>query len=97
ALEVGSTRDYRMAIAATVAGVFSVTYSARFIHEVFFGPPPHDLPRTPHEPPRWMRFPVELLVFACLAVGVAPGLTMGPSLHHAAVAVLGADTPAYSL
>jgi len=97
ALEVGSTRDYRMAIAATVAGVFSVTYSARFIHEVFFGPPPHDLPRTPHEPPRWMRFPVELLVFACLAVGIAPGLTMGPSLHHAAVAVLGADTPAYSL
>ena len=28
---------------------------------------------TPHEPPRWMRFPVELLVLACLVVGIVPG------------------------
>ena len=25
-----------------------------------------DLPRAPHEPPRWMRVPIELLVLACL-------------------------------
>ena len=55
---------------ATVASTFSVAYSLRFIHDVFFGPPPTDLPRTPHEPPLWMRFPVELLVLACLVVGI---------------------------
>ena len=59
---------------ATLAGVFAVVYSLRFGHDVFFGPPPRDLPREPHEPPRWMRVPVELLVLACLVVGIAAGL-----------------------
>ncbi|MFP5406298.1 MAG: hydrogen gas-evolving membrane-bound hydrogenase subunit E, partial [Gammaproteobacteria bacterium] len=97
AAQAGSFRDYRLAIAATVASVFTVAYSIRFIHEVFFGPPPTDLPRTPHEPPHWMRFPVEMLVLACLVVGIIPGITIGPFLHHAAESVLGADTPTYSL
>ena len=57
-----------------VGRMFSVAYSLRFIHGVFFGPAPADLPRTPHEPPRWMRFPVEILVLACLAVGMLPAL-----------------------
>jgi multicomponent K+:H+ antiporter subunit A len=95
AAQVG--RDYRLAVAAPIAGMFSVTYSLRFIHEVFFGPPPQDLPRTPHEPPRWMRFPIELLVLACLVVGIAPALTVGPFLDFAAGSVLGADMPPYSL
>ena len=30
---------------ATLAGVFAVVYSLRFGHDVFFGPPPTDLPR----------------------------------------------------
>ncbi len=97
AAQAGSFRDYRLAIAATVASIFTVAYSIRFIHEVFFGPPPTDLPRAPHEPPHWMRFPVELLVLACLVVGIVPGLTIGPFLFHAAHSVLGADTPTYSL
>ena len=54
--------DRALPYVATVAGMFSVAYSLRFIHGVFFGPPPVNLPRTPHEPPRWMRFPIELLV-----------------------------------
>ena len=29
-----------------------------------------DLPREPHEPVRWMRVPIELLVLACLVVGI---------------------------
>src|SRR5690606_13210338 len=49
-------------IAATAAGIFSVAYSLRLVAWVFFGPPASDLPRTPHEPVRWMRIPVELLV-----------------------------------
>lgn len=82
---------------ATVAGAFAVTYSARFIHTVFFGPKPTDLPQVPHEPPRWMRAPIELLVVACVVVGTIPAISIGPFLHAAVVSVLGDRTPSYSL
>jgi multicomponent K+:H+ antiporter subunit A len=83
--------------AALLYGIFSVAYSLRFIHGAFFGPPPVDLPRIPHEPPHWMRFPVELLVLACLVVGIFPALTIGPTLATAVQAVLGSATPTYNL
>ena len=67
-------------VGATLAGVFSVAYSTRFIHDVFFNGEPVGLPKTPHEPPRFMRVPVEILALVCLAVGIAPGLTVGPIL-----------------
>ncbi|MDQ0321931.1 multicomponent K+:H+ antiporter subunit A [Pararhizobium capsulatum DSM 1112] len=82
---------------ATLASMFSVTYSLRFIHSVFFGPPPTDLPKAPHEPPHWMRAPIEFLVLACLVVGIVPSYTIGPFLHTAVQSVLGAATPNYSL
>ena len=82
---------------ATFAGMFSVAYSLRFIHGVFFGSQPTDLPREPHEAPPWMRFPIELLVVACVVVGVFPNVTIGPFLDVAAHAVLGSATPEYSL
>jgi multicomponent K+:H+ antiporter subunit A len=84
-------------VGATLAGVFSVAYSTRFIHDVFFNGEPVDLPKTPHEPPRFMRVPVEVLALACLAVGIAPGLTVGPILEAGARAALGAPLPEYSL
>jgi len=84
-------------IGATVAGMFSVAYSIRFVHGVFFGPPPQTLDRVPHEPPALMRRPIELLVLICLAVGVIPGITIGPYLAAAVVSVLGEETPYYSL
>ncbi|MGH6760992.1 MAG: monovalent cation/H+ antiporter subunit A [Phyllobacterium sp.] len=89
--------DWITPYVATLAGVFSVAYSLRFIHQSFFGPPPVDLPREPHEPPHWMRFPIELLVLACLVVGIVPGITIGPYLHTAVVSVLGPATPKYDL
>ncbi len=82
---------------ATLASMFAVTYSLRFIHSVFFGPAPHDLPKMPHEPPRWMRAPIEFLVLACLVVGIVPSWTIGPFLHTAVKSVLGEATPVYSL
>ena len=88
---------YGMPLAATLAGAFGVIYSLRFIHQVFFGPVAQDLPREPHEAPRWMRFPVELLVLACLVVGILPAVTVGPFLHTAALSVLGGRLPDYSL
>ncbi len=65
---------------ATIAAAFSVAYSLRFIHDVFFNGTPINLPKfPPHEPPRYMKIPVEVLVFCCLLVGV---LLLGRSVHY---------------
>ncbi|CAA9410692.1 MAG: Na(+) H(+) antiporter subunit A / Na(+) H(+) antiporter subunit B [uncultured Rubellimicrobium sp.] len=93
----GTWLDNSLPYIATLASIFSVAYSLRFIATVFFGPPPVDLPKTPHEPVRWLRWPVELLVLICLVVGIIPGLTLGPVLNMAARSVLGADMPTYSV
>lgn len=84
-------------VIATIAGTFSVAYSLRFTVDVFFGPAATDLPHTPHEPPRWMRAPVELLVLACLVVGMFPAQAVGPLLAAAALPVVGGTLPQYSL
>jgi len=84
-------------IVATLAGAFAVAYSIRFIHDVFFNGQPTGLPRSPHEPPRFMRVPVEILVVVCLAVGILPALTIGPLLAIAAAPAVGGVLPAYSL
>jgi multicomponent K+:H+ antiporter subunit A len=84
-------------LAATLAGMFSVAYSLRFVVDVFWGPPATDLPRQPHEPPHWMRVPVELLVLVCLVVGVLPALSVGRYLDAAALPVVGGVLPEFSL
>jgi multicomponent K+:H+ antiporter subunit A len=89
--------DRALPYIATLWGMLSVAYSARFIHGVFFGPAARDLPRVPREPPRWMRFPMEFLVLACLAVGIVPAVTIGPLLDVGVRALLGARSPEYSL
>ncbi len=84
--------------AATLAGVFSVAYSLRFVHDVFFNGEPVSLPKfPPHEPPRYMKVPVEILVTLCLMVGMFPNFTVAPMLAAAASASLGGELPAYSL
>src|SRR5690606_29545809 len=83
---------------ATLAGIFSVAYSVRFIHDVFFNGEPIDLPKyPPHEPPRYMIVPVEILVGLCLLVGILPNLTVAPFLAAASIAVLGHDMPDYHI
>jgi multicomponent K+:H+ antiporter subunit A len=89
--------EFGLPVAATIAGIFGVVYSLRFGYDIFFGPPATDLPREPEEPPRWMRIPVELLVIACLVVGVAPSISIGPALAAASLPVVGGALPAYSL
>jgi multicomponent K+:H+ antiporter subunit A len=89
--------DQALPYIVTLASTFTVAYSLRFIRDVFFGPAPTGLPRVPHEPPLLMRLPAELLVLACLIVGVAPALTVAPILDTAARAVLGSAMPEYSL
>ena len=88
---------FTLPIVATVAGAFSVAYSARFIHQVFFGPLSTDLPRMPREPTRGMLFPSAVLVMVCLLVGILPGVTDGPLLAMAGHSVLGPALPPYEL
>jgi multicomponent K+:H+ antiporter subunit A len=88
-------------VGATLAGMFSVAYSTRFVHDVFFNGEPVGLPKVPHEAPFFMRLPVLLLVLVCVAVGLAPALTVGPTLAVAAQAALhgnpGPALPVYTL
>ncbi|MEO8626494.1 MAG: monovalent cation/H+ antiporter subunit A [Betaproteobacteria bacterium] len=89
--------EFGLPLAATLAGIFAVAYSLRFSYDIFFDPLSTDLPRRPHEPPRWMRVPVDLLVLACLVVGMFPEISIGWALRAAALPVVGGQLPEYSL
>lgn len=84
---------------ATLAGVFSVAYSLRLIHQVFFGAASASgsLPHAPREPTRWMLLPSVLLVIACVLVGIFPQQIIGVVLKGATNALLGDAVPEYSL
>ncbi|MFY9479222.1 MAG: monovalent cation/H+ antiporter subunit A [Aquabacterium sp.] len=90
--------DYLLPAGAVLGGAFSVAYSLRFTVDVFFGSDAcNDLPRKPHEPPHWMRVPVELLVLACLLVGTLPQWSISAVLNTAATPVVGGKLPVFDL
>ncbi|TWI48009.1 multisubunit potassium/proton antiporter, PhaA subunit (TC 2.A.63.1.1)/multisubunit potassium/proton antiporter, PhaB subunit (TC 2.A.63.1.1) [Pseudomonas duriflava] len=82
---------------STLANLLTMAYSVRFIHQTFFGEAPKDLPKHPHEPPFYMRLPVQILVLLCVVVGLFPGQTVSELLAMAARASLGRPLPEYSL
>ena len=84
-------------LVVVIAGMLAVAYSLRFIHDVFFNGDPIDLPRTPHEPPFWMKAPVGVLVAICLLVGILPMLTVEPILTVAVASVLQTPSPVHNL
>ncbi len=91
-----------MPLAVTLAGIFSVAYSVRFVHDVYFNAPDHapsqDLPNPhPHEPPLLMKAPVAILAILGIVVGLLPTLTFGPMVALAAAAVTGQPLPDYHL
>ncbi len=88
--------NWMLPLFATLFGIFSVAYSVRFIHDVFFNGDPVNLPRTPHEPQRWMKLPIEVLVVLCVLVGVMPERLVKPLLDAAIESILG-SVPTYSL
>jgi multicomponent K+:H+ antiporter subunit A len=98
---VAASSDMRLGwllpVVVTLAGIFAVAYSIRFIHDVFFNGEPINLPKTPHEPPRWMKVPVEILVVLVLLVGIFPAQTVEPLLAVAASAVLQGPLPEHDL
>lgn len=90
--------NWLVPIMATVAGIFAVAYSWRFIHDVFFNGEPIDLPKyPPHEPPRYMKVPVEILVVLCLLVGMMPNLTVAPLINAASAVVVGGELKEYEI
>jgi len=94
---VGSAA-WLLPVAANLAGILAVAYSARFIRDVFFTGEPVSLPiYPPHEAPRYMILPVAVLVGQCLVVGVYPTLTVAPFLALASTDVLGKPLPVYNL
>ena len=87
-----------MPVLATLGGLFSMAYSVRLVHDVFFNGPPRDLPvAKPHEPSWGMKGPVLLLVIVCIAVGLTPMLIAGPLVAVASTAALGQAAPAFAL
>ena len=84
--------------AVTLAGICSVAYSLRFVHDTYFNGPLGDVPNThPHEPPLGMKLPAILLVTLCIVVGLLPAMTFGPLVDVAATAMAGRALPDYHL
>jgi len=92
-----SALAWTIPVLVIIAAIFSVAYSLRFIHDLFFNGEPVNLPKTPHEPPRFMKIPVDLLVVICLAVGIVPMFTVAPILEVAVAGTLQTTPPDYSL
>ncbi len=82
---------------ATVGAIFSMAYSVRLVHGVFFEPGQGKMPKEGHDPSAGMLLPVAILVAICVVVGVAPQWTAAPLLAAAAQSVVVGELPAYSL
>ena len=72
---------------ATFGSALSVAYSLRLVLDVFYRGYPRYLPKTPHEAPRFMRLPLEVMTVLCLGVGIMPGPLVGPLLDKAMLVV----------
>ena len=85
-------------VAVTLAGICSVAYSLRFVHDTYFNGPLGDVPNAhPHEPPLGMKLPAILLVVLCIGVGLLPAFTFGPLVDAAATALVARPLPDYHL
>ncbi|NIC05924.1 monovalent cation/H+ antiporter subunit A [Billgrantia bachuensis] len=80
----------------TLAGLFSVAYSIRIFHNVYFNGRPIDLPVWPPRQPRLAALtPIALLALATLYVGLAPAGLNALLVHPAFLASRQAELSAY--
>ncbi len=84
-------------IAVTLASVFSVAYSMRYIGHVFLGKPRTDYPRAPHDPPWGLWLSPTLLVAAAILIGLFPETFAGAMVRIASGAAMGAEPPDFHL
>ncbi|MCK9257220.1 MAG: monovalent cation/H+ antiporter subunit A [Sulfurospirillaceae bacterium] len=93
----GSYYTVLIPILATIAATFSVAYSFRFVKDTFFGPKSEELPKSPKEPPKLMRIPIDFLISICFLVGIIPTIVIGPTLFVSVLGILQTTPPEYSL
>ncbi len=71
-------------VGVTLAGLFSMAYSIRIFHNVFFNGRPIDLPKWPPRQPSYFALvPIALPVCATLLVGLAPASVYDLLIHPA--------------
>jgi len=80
-------------VLVTIAGVFSVAYSLRFIADVFFGKANNMPVVNPREPHYLMKLPIALLAFACVSIGIAPMILISDMLFTVAGSTLATTPP----
>ncbi|WP_151704307.1 monovalent cation/H+ antiporter subunit A [Nitrincola alkalilacustris] len=80
----------------TLAGLFSVAYSIRIFHNVFFNGRPVDLPiYPPRRPPRLVLLPILILSTGCVLAGVFPQYVYALLIQPAVNAATGLSHPTY--
>ncbi len=84
-------------VVATAGALFSMAYSVRLVHGVFFKDPTEKTPKEARDPSMGMLVPVGILVAICVIVGIAAEQTAGPLLAAAAGSTVGGELPYYSL
>ncbi|MFN7129503.1 MAG: proton-conducting transporter membrane subunit, partial [Brevundimonas sp.] len=82
---------------ATLGATFSVAYSFRYIVHVYFGKRRTDYPKPPHDPGIGLWGPPTVLVGLVVAIGLFPAVVAGPLVEAVSRAVIGGETPYYSL
>ena len=82
---------------ATLGATFSVAYSFRYIVHVYFGKRRTDYPKPPHDPGIGLWGPPAVLVGLVVAIGLFPAVVAGPLVEAVSRAVIGGETPYYSL
>ncbi len=87
----GSTWLLLVPMLATLASLFAVAYSVRFVHNTFFGGPLNQkiANQQAHEPPLGMRAPIILLCCICVVVGILPAFFAESIIQLGSSAVLG--------
>jgi multicomponent K+:H+ antiporter subunit A len=80
-------------VLATIAAVFSVAYSFRYVFGVFAGRVRHDYPHRPHDPPAGLWWPPTLLIVLVIAIGVRPDLVAEPLVKSVTAAVMNDKAP----
>ncbi len=84
-------------VLATLAAVFSVAYSLRYIFHVFFGPRKAVENTHPHDPPFGMWLPPAVLVLLVPLIGLFPETFAGALVRATAKAVIGGPIPDFHL
>lgn len=80
---------------ATLAAVFSVAYSLRFIGHTFMGPLRTDYVGIPHDPPAGLWLSPAILTVLVVVIGLFSGPIAGPIVQAAADAVTGSHPKVY--